>query len=458
MAIRSINPHDQSRVGELDSSTASDVESAVAAARAALLSWRELSIRERLAYIKRYRDLFVAGREVLARLITLEMGKPISQSLREVDGRIAFFDYYLQKSEENLVDEIIENEHGHKSIVVFEPLGVVAVIAPWNYPTSAITAGVVPALVAGNTVVFKPSEHSTLSQKFAIDLILRAGIPEGVVSTVVGDGEVGEMLVDSPVDMIWFTGSTKVGEEIYRRAGEKFIKCVCEMGGSSAGIIFDDADIDRAVEGVYASRFINSGQLCNATKRLFVQDGIYDTVLKKLTERLQNTVIGDPLGEVDFGPLVSRAQLETIEQQVADAIELGACTAFGGARPSTPEHENGNYFTPTILTGVTCDMRVMREEVFGPVLPIIRFSTEAEALIFANDSEYGLSAEIFTSDMERAERLARKIESGLVLINGRNYARTASPIGGYKKSGIGRQYGKLGMREFAQTKLIAISK
>lgn len=458
MKLQSVNPHDQSIVGEIEVSTVEDVDLTVKKAREVFNKWRHLPVQERIEYIRRYRDKVAEQKEEIAKLTTLEMGKPLRQSLEDIDFEVAFIDYYIQKGAGNLADEEVLQEKGEKYRVTFEPYGVVAAIAPWNFPLSMANSGIIPALIAGNTVIFKPSEYTTLSQKRAVELLWDTALPEGVLNLVVGNGEIGKILISSQIDFVWFTGSTKTGQEIYRKCGEKFIKAICELGGSSAGIIFSDADLEVTLENLYWARFLNCGQVCSAVKRLFIEESVYKKVLQKYIDRLMKAKIGNPLGKVDFGPLVSKKQLLILEEQVADAVAKGAKVEIGGKRPFAREYEKGNYFEPTILTNVNFDMRVMNEEVFGPVLPVLPFSSEEEVIKMANWTQYGLTTEIYTADIEKGERLAKELQSGVVAINTSNYYKPICPIGGYKRSGIGREYGKIGMQEFAQVKLIAVAK
>lgn len=457
MKLQSLNPHDQSIVGEVKISTAFDVTNAVSAAQDAFKNWRLLSGEYRIGYIKKYRKNIASHREELARLTTLEMGKPLQQSLDDIDWELEFVDYYINKGAENLAEETVLQQGNEHYRIWFEPYGVCGCIAPWNYPLSMTNSGVVPALIAGNTVVFKPSEYTSLSQKLAIDLLQETGIPKGVVNLVVGDGSVGKMLVDSEINLMWFTGSTKTGREIYRKCGEKFIKAICELGGSSAGIVLSDAELELTMENLYWARFLNCGQICNAVKRLFVYQSLYNQIIKKILEKLQNAKIGNPLQKVDFGPLVSKKQLDLLEDQLDDAVKKGAKIEYGGKKPEGKEYEKGNYFRPTVLTNVTFDMKVMTEETFGPILPIIPFETEEEVIAMANRTQYGLSTEIYTKDIKKAEAMAKRIESGVVAVNTDSYYKPVCPIGGYKMSGIGREYGRIGMREFAQIKLLAVN-
>ena len=454
--LESISPHDQSVVGEVSVSTKQDVQAAVQRARAAFDGWRRVPIERRIAYVERFRDLLQMHGEEIARLVSAEMGKPLSQSRDDISSELKYLDYYIEHGATNLADEGVLGSATEDFRVTHEPYGVVAVIAPWNFPVGMTTSGVIPALIAGNTVVFKPSEHTTLSQQRVIELLVESELPKGVVNLVIGDGTVGSMLLDCPVDLVWFTGSSKVGHDVYRRCGERFIKALCELGGSSPGVVFADVDVEKVVDALYWSRFLNAGQVCSAVKRLFVERPVYDDVVRGLTARLERSTIGNPLDDHDFGPLVSVPQLQKLEAQVSDAIARGARVTVGGARPSAPALAGGNYYSPTILIDTTPDMSVMRDEVFGPALPIVAFDSESEAVELANGTEYGLTAEVYTTDAARGLRMSREIHAGVVAINTNNYYQPACPIGGYKASGMGREYGRIGMQEFAQVKLVAL--
>lgn len=458
MKIKSINPHDQSAVGELKISTSDEISKAVSKARRAFENWKEISVGERCAYVENLTSLLQKNKDRLAKLITLEMGKPLEQSLSEVESELEFIRYYVKNGPKFLADETIINKDKDFYKVTYEPYGVCACICPWNFPLSMVTSGVLPAIIAGNTVVVKPSEYTSLSQKLVVDLINQTGIPEGVVNLIIGGGEEGKTLVDAQIDLVWFTGSTRAGLDIYKKCGEKFIKALLEMGGGSPAIVLDDANIDNAVENLYWARFLNCGQVCTAVKRLFVQKGIYDEFVGKLVERVKTAKLGNPVDNNDIGPLVNRRQLQVLEEQVKDAIDKGSKVLTGGKRPVSEVLKKGNYFEPTILSNVTMDMKIMKEETFGPVLPIVKFESIEEAIGMANNTEYGLSAEIYTSDLEKGKVLAKKIQSGTVAINTDNFFKPECPFGGYKKSGMGREYGKIGMQEFAQVKVIALNK
>lgn len=457
MKLKSINPHDQSVVGELEIATKDQIQQAVTKAKIAFKTWRFVPISDRVKYLKKYRQKVAKHKEELAKLVSLEMGKPIHQSQDDIVFELDFVDYYINEGPKALEGKKVLDKGKEQFRTTYEPYGVCAVIAPWNFPVSMFNSGVLPALLAGNTVVFKPSEYSTLSQKMCADLLLESGFPDGVFNLIIGSKDVGRMLIDSPIDIVWFTGSTNAGLEIYKKCGEKFIKAICEMGGSSAGIVFANADLDVTMENLYWARFLNCGQVCSAVKRLFVEKPIFDQVLQKFVDRLKQVKIGNPLEKVDFGPLVFPEQVTRLEEIVADAVAKGARIVIGGKRSTGKEYAKGNYFEPTILTNINPNMRVMSEEVFGPVLPILPFETEDQVVEMANNTEYGLTSEVYTTDLKKGEKIAKRLDSGVVAINTDNYFKPPCPFGGYKKSGMGREYGEIGIQEFAQVKLIAVN-
>lgn len=459
MKLKSINPHNQSVVGELKVSSQKDVKDAAGKAKKAFVFWKNVSIEERVGYIKKFRRLVAKNKNKIAKLTSFEMGKPIQQSLDDVEGELGFIDYYIENGPKFLADETVLKKGKEHFRITHEPYGICACIAPWNFPLSMANSGVTPALIAGNTVILKPSGYTSLSQKMVIDLLNEAGLPEGVANLLIGGADVGAMLIDSDIDLAWFTGSTKVGQEIYEKCGKKFIKALLEMGGSSPGIIFADADLDHAMDNLYWARYLNCGQVCTAVKRLFVQRPVYDKVVKLFVDKLKTVKVGNPIDKkTDIGPLVSRKQLKLLKEQVADAVSKGAKVEIGGKQPGDKNLAKGNYYEPTVLTNVKPNMRVLTEEVFGPVLPIVPFKSEKEAIELANQTEYGLSAEVYTTDLEKGERVAKQIDAGTVAINTDNFFKPECPFGGYKKSGMGREYGEIGMKEFSQVKLIAVVK
>lgn len=457
--VKSINPATGEVVGETPASTKEDVVRVVAEAKKAFQGWRRTALDQRIALMKKFRTLLETHTEELAELTTKEMGKPISEARADVTGELHFLDWYCDHLHEALDEQIIQETDFAKYRVRYEPYGVCASIAPWNFPVSMVNSGVSQQILVGNTVVFKPSEYTTLSQKRFIELMWEAGFPKGVVQYVIGDGEVGKKLVDSPVDLMWFTGSTVVGQAIYKKCGEKFIKGIMELGGSSPGIVCADVDIEKTVEDVYIARFLNCGQVCTALKRLFVERPLFDAFVEGLRKKVATVKVGDPVDSaVMMGPLVSKEQLDQLAVQVEDAKQKGATVISGGERLTGGLYDKGNFYAPTILTGITKDMRVYTEEIFGPVLPVMPFDTDEEVIDLANDTPYGLSADIYTRDKARAERFAHQIDAGIIGINTDNFFVPFCPTGGFKKSGMGREYGIEGFRELAQIKYICEAK
>ncbi|MFC1711860.1 aldehyde dehydrogenase family protein [Patescibacteria group bacterium] len=459
MILKSINPHDQSVVGKLQVSSEKDVERVILKAKKAFPLWKEKSVLERASYIKKFRSKVLKNKKKIAEYITLEMGKPIQQALDDVDFELGFLDYYIKKAPIFLSDETVLKKGNEHFRVTYEPYGVCGCIAPWNFPLSMANSGVIPALIAGNTVILKPSEYTSLSQKIVIDLLSESGLPNGVANLLIGGGDVGKMLIDESIDLAWFTGSTRVGQEIYKKCGKKFIKALLEMGGSSPGIILKDANLKAAVDSLYWARFLNCGQVCTAIKRLFVQESVYEKVVNLFVKKLKNVKVGNPMDKkTDIGPLVSQKQLDILKSQVADAVKKGAKVLIGGSQPDDKSLNKGNYYNPTILVNIKPNMKVLTEEVFGPVLPIVSFNKVEEAIELANKTEYGLSAEIYTKDLKLAEKMAKLIDAGTVAINTDDFFKPECPFGGFKKSGMGREYGEVGMKEFSQVKLIAVVK
>lgn len=454
MKLKSINPTDQSVVGEVRAATKEDVNNAVAKARKVLESWRETPAIERASCASKFAKEMLKRKEKVAKLATLEMGKPYNESLADLDFDQDYLKYYVEEGPKILQDEIVEKTQKFVRRVIHEPIGVAAVIVPWNFPFGNAVWGIMPNIIAGNTVVFKHSEHTPLCGREVMDIFKKVGLPDGVVNIVHGNGRVGRMLVDSNVDLVWFTGSTKIGQEIYEKCAQKFIRCVLELGGSSPAIVLDDADLDNAVENIYFGRFFNCGQVCNAVKRSFVHKKIYKEFVERLVERVSKAKVGNPFDKVDFGPLVSKKQLALLKVQVKDATDKGARIEIGGGQPKDSSLKNGNYYLPTILTNVNFKTRVLAEEVFGPVLPVIPFSSTDHAIEMANRSEYGLSAEVYTQNLELGREIAKKLEAGSVSINSNNYLTPGCPFGGYKKSGVGREGGKYGFHEITQVKYV----
>lgn len=456
MKITSVNPSTYEVLGEVEASSESEIQEKVKKAQAAKKGWKELGLEGRIAALRKVAAKLTERLDELASLASKEMGMPISQSKADVSDGIGFFNWYLDNAAKYISPEVIYEDEKIIQMVFYEPIGVAAVITPWNFPFSNFIWGAGQNLIVGNTVVYKTSEECPLSGKLQEEIILSAGLSEGVFSEVYGEGTVGDFLVHQDINLISFTGSTNVGKHLYQVGGEKFIKVVCELGGSAPGIVFADADLDEALEVIYFNRFTNCGQICDGLKRLIVHESIFDKVVEELRKKLESVKVGNAEDETtDLGPLVAKRQLELLEEQVKDALDKGAKVVTGGKRP---ENLNGAFYEPTLLTKITPDMRVWKEEVFGPVLPIISFKTGEEAIELANDTKYGLGSYVFTKDKQRADKVASQIEAGMVGINSASYLNACSPFGGYKDSGIGREHGKFGFSELTQVKVVATEK
>lgn len=442
-------------IGEVETSTDEEIKQKVEKAKQAQKQWNEIGLEERLDYLKKVSEEILKRKEDLAKLATEEMGMPITQTRFDIEDGLRYFNWYLDNAGKYLSPEVVYADDNIINKVFYEPIGVAAVISPWNYPLSNFVWGCGQNLIVGNTVVFKHSEECPLLGKL-LEEIMTSILPEGVFSEVYGDGTVGDLLVHQDINLISFTGSSRTGKQLYKIAAEKFIKIVLEMGGSAPGIIFEDANIEGVLETIYSSRFSNCGQMCDALKRLIVHESKYDETVEKLKTYISSKKVGDPLDEsTDIGPLVAKRQLELLEEQVKDAVDKGAEIVIGGERP---ENLDGAYYEPTILTKITKDMRVWQEEIFGPVLPVMPFKTEEEAIQLANDTKYGLGAYVYTQSKDRALKVASQINTGMVSINNTSYIHPCSPFGGNKESGLGREHGKFGFAELTNVKVISMEK
>lgn len=443
-------------IGSVKISSLAEIKTKVKQAKLAQPNWHELGIKKRVRHLTNAMNLFKQNRGKMARLITQEMGMAIAASQDKIARDFNYWHWWLDNAEEATKDEVVFEDQNSIHRIIYEPIGSAATIVPWNLPFGMFSWGVIPNLLVGNTVVFKISEECPLSGQLFEKIMNRTGLPKGVFSEVYGDGKIGERLINQNIDLIWFTGSSRIGKRLYKIAGKKFIKAELEMGGSNPGIVFEDVNVDQIVCKLYSKRFANCGQTCDALKRLLVQESIYDEVVEKLTKRVEKTVVGQPEDEkTDMGPLVAKRQLDLLKDQVVDAVEKGAKVITGGKEPAGLK---GAYYLPTILTNITNKMRVWTEEVFGPVLAVRKFKTETEAIKLANDSVYGLGALVFTKDKVRANRVARALKTGTVEINSSSHWLPCNPFGGYKQSGMGREHGIHGLRELCQIKVISEEK
>ncbi len=451
----STNPaKDYQKIGEVVISSLSEIKEKVKLANQSKKIWKDLGVKERTKRLSPLYQLTEKKKNEIAMLITKEIGKPIKEAIDDIDWDLTYFKWYLENSEKYLGEEITHRNGATLHKVIYEPIGTAASIVPWNFPYGNFLWGVIPNLIAGNPVVFKHSEECPLTGKLIEKIMDELNLPKGIFSEVYGDGKVGEQLVNQDINLIWFTGSSKVGKRLYEIAGRKFVKAILELGGSNPAVIFGDANINEITNKLYYKRFLNCGQVCDAVKRLVVHESVFDETVRQLKRLIESKKVGDPENtKTDIGSLVAKRQLELLESQVKDAIDKGAKVVTGGKKP---EGLKGAYYLPTILTNIKKNMRVWKEEVFGPVLSVVSFNTEQEAINLANDTNYGLGAEIYTKDQKRALRVSSEIEAGTINVNKGNHWLPCNPFGGYKDSGIGREHGRWGFQELCQIKNIAV--
>ncbi len=455
MLVKSYNPANNELLGQLESTSIDEIKEIVNNSKQAFESWGYLSLKDRLSFIRRICDQIKSKKEEFAKLLTDEMGMPISESLFDIDSGLEQIEWYINNAQDIIGEKITYEDEQEIDKVLFEPKGVVAVIIAWNFPFSSFVWQAMSNLVVGNTVIIKHSEYVPLCSKYIYDIVSSV-LPKNVYSVIYGNGEVGENLIKQDIDMICFTGSTKTGQYLYKVAGKKFIPIILECGGSAPGIVFDDVDIDSVIESMYINKFANTGQICDGQKRLIVHESKYDEVCKKFKKYVESKKVGNPLDEnTELGPLVSISQLEKLENQVEDAIQKGAKVLCGGKRV---ELNNGNYYLPTILTNISKDMKVYKEEVFGPVIPIIAFKTLEEAINIANDTQYGLGGYIYTSDKSKFDKVVKNLKTGMITLNNLYYLKPCNPFGGFKKSGMGKNNGKYGLSELCNMKVVTYEK
>jgi betaine-aldehyde dehydrogenase len=454
-----INPFDASVLDTTAEATAADVDGAVTAAREAFGSWRRTTVTERAALLNAIADLLQRDRESLARTESLDTGKTLNEAGFDVDDSTAVFRYYAALCTSSLsAGRVVDPGRANVvSRIVHEPVGVCALIAPWNYPLLQISWKLAPALAAGNTAVIKPSEVTPLSTVSLVSLAEEAGVPAGVVNLVLGAGAVaGASLVQHPsVDLISFTGGLATGERIMAAAARGVRRVALELGGKNPNIVFADTDFETVVDNALTGAFVHSGQVCSAGSRLIVQDVIYDAFVAELAARADRIRLGSGLdAATECGPLVCAAHRSKVERYIEVSVKEGADLLAGGERPSAPELAAGFFLRPTVFGGCTRSMTAVREEVFGPVVTVERFSSEEEAVFLGNDTAYGLAGAVWTSDAGRAERVAGALRHGTVWINDYHPYMPAAEWGGFGQSGIGRELGPTGLAEYTELKHI----
>ena len=449
------NPATGATLGTVPRMDAGEVNGAVDAANAAWPAWRAKTAKERAAVLRAWYDLIMANQEDLAVLMTCEQGKPLAEARGEVVYGASFVEWFAEEAKRIYGDIIPQHQADKRIVVIREPVGVVASITPWNFPNAMITRKCAPAMAAGCTVVAKPASQTPFSALALAELAERAGVPAGVFNVVTGAaGEVGGALTANPiVRKLSFTGSTEIGKLLIRQCADTVKKVSMELGGNAPFIVFDDADLDAAVEGAIASKYRNTGQTCVCANRLLVQDGVYDDFSARLAQAVSGLRVGNGLDDgVQQGPLIDGKAVDKVQAHIADAVGKGAHVMVGGK----PHSLGGTFFEPTILTDCTVEMAVMSEETFGPVAPLFRFQTEDDAIRMANDTEFGLASYFYARDIGRIWRVSEALEYGIVGINTGIISTEVAPFGGVKESGIGREGSKYGIDEFTEVKYLCM--
>ncbi|MFN4628288.1 NADP-dependent succinate-semialdehyde dehydrogenase [Klebsiella pasteurii] len=449
------NPANGQQLGSVPKMGVGETHEAIDAAARALPAWRALTAKERSSILRRWFELMMEHQDDLARLMTLEQGKPLAEAKGEISYAASFIEWFAEEGKRIYGDTIPGHQADKRLLVIKQPIGVTAAITPWNFPSAMITRKAGPALAAGCTMVLKPASQTPFSALALAELANRAGIPEGVFNVVTGSAsEVGGELTGNPlVRKLSFTGSTEIGRQLMEQCAKDIKKVSLELGGNAPFIVFDDADLDKAVEGALASKFRNAGQTCVCANRLYVQDGVYDRFAEKLQQAVSKLQIGDGLQpNVTIGPLIDEKAIAKVQEHIADALGKGARVVTGGK-----VHElGGNFFQPTILVDVPGDAKVAKEETFGPLAPLFRFKDEADVIAQANDTEFGLAAYFYARDLSRVFRVGEALEYGIIGINTGLISTEVAPFGGVKSSGLGREGSKYGIEDYLEIKYMCI--
>ena len=453
------NPADGTIVGSVPDCGGAETRRAIEAANAALPAWRALTAKQRSALLRRWFELMLLNADDLALILTTEQGKPLAEAKGEIMYGASFIEWFAEEGKRIYGDVIPPHLADKRLIVIKQPIGVTAAITPWNFPNAMITRKAGPALAAGCTMVIKPAEQTPFSALAMAELAHRAGIPKGVLNVVTGDASsasaIGKELCANPiVRKLSFTGSTEVGRILMRQSADTIKKLSLELGGNAPFIVFDDADLDAAAEGLMQSKYRNAGQTCVSANRIYVQASVYDAFAEKVKARMASLKVGRGTDTgVNIGPLIDEQGLAKVEAHLADALAKGAKVMTGGKRHAL----GGRFYEPTLLTNVPMTAKVSKEETFGPVAPLIKFDTEAEAIQLANDSEFGLAAYFFARDVGRVFRVGEALESGMVGINTGIISNEVAPFGGVKQSGLGREGSKYGIEDYLEIKYLCIS-
>ncbi|MDA0367647.1 MAG: NADP-dependent succinate-semialdehyde dehydrogenase [Proteobacteria bacterium] len=453
--VRVNNPATDETLGTVPKMGAAETRRAIAAAEAAYPAWRAKTGKERAVILRRWFELMMENQDDLGVLMTAEQGKPLAESKGEIAYAASFIEWFGEEAKRVYGDTIPSHAADKRIVVLKEPIGVTAAITPWNFPAAMITRKAGAALAAGCPMVIKPASQTPFSALALAELGERAGIPQGVLSVITGSAvEIGGEMTGNPtVRKLSFTGSTEIGKKLMVQSAATMKKMSLELGGNAPFIVFDDADLEAAVEGAIASKYRNTGQTCVCANRLLVQEGVYDQFASMLGEAVAKLRVGNGLeGVTEQGPLIDLAAVEKIEEHIADALSRGARLVSGGARHAL----GGTFFQPTILADVTPAMLVSREETFGPLAPLYRFKSEAEAIAMANDTEFGLASYFYSRDLGRVWRVSEALEYGMVGINTGLISTEVAPFGGMKESGLGREGSKYGIEEYLETKYLCV--
>lgn len=455
-SIKVNNPATNEILGTVPKMGKAETRRAIEAADKALPAWRALTAKERSGKLRRWFELMIEHQDDLGRLMTLEQGKPMAEAKGEIAYAASFLEWFAEEAKRVYGDTIPGHQPDKRLIVIKQPIGVTAAITPWNFPAAMITRKAGPALAAGCTMVLKPASQTPYSALALAELAERAGIPKGVFSVVTGSaGEVGSELTGNPiVRKLSFTGSTEIGRQLMAECAQDIKKVSLELGGNAPFIVFDDADLDKAVEGAIVSKYRNNGQTCVCANRLYVQDGVYDAFAAKLKAAVEKLKIGNGLEEgITTGPLIDEKAVAKVQEHIQDALSKGAKVISGGKAHTL----GGTFFEPTILADVPKDALVSKDETFGPLAPLFRFKDEAEVVAMANDTEFGLASYFYAKDLSRVFRVAEALEYGMVGINTGLISNEVAPFGGVKASGLGREGSKYGIEDYLEIKYLCIS-
>ncbi|MBM4763794.1 NAD-dependent succinate-semialdehyde dehydrogenase [Bacillus sp. B15-48] len=457
--IEIVNPANGELVGEVSKVGKEETKQAIKAAKEAFLEWSALTGEQRAAYLHKVVAKLKEKKEYLAETITREMGKAIQNARYEVDSSISYFEWYAEEARRVYGDLIPASAPNKKISVIKQPVGVVAAITPWNFPLSMSARKLAPALAVGCTVVLRPSREAPLSSLELFKILDEVGFPKGVVNLVIGNSGdiVGEIMSNKDVRKISFTGSTDVGKLLIKQSADTVKRVSMELGGHAPFIVFEDADLELAVEGALKSKYSSTGQQCVCANRIYVHDSVYEKFSELFAKKAASLVVGNGLDETtQVGPLVNQSAIDKVVEQIEDAKNKGAKVLCGGSAPTGEGYEKGTFFLPTVLLNVKEDMKITHEETFGPVAPLIRFSTEEEVIEKANNIEYGLASYFYTNDLSRMYRVSEKLEYGMVGVNDPAPFAAQAPFGGIKESGLGTEGSKYGLDEYVELKTISV--